>query len=577
MLFGPVFSLEMVTSARRLRYLAARLLYVLVLFAFLVMGYSEFYWTQADARAVSRFVGEFFVLFSVLQLLVVVALTPAMVAGTISQEHERRTLEYLLASQLTNSEIVLGKLTARLLHVGLVLMAGVPILFLVSLMGGIPPRHIVLAGIVTLFTLVAIGSMSMAVSVWSRRTRDGVIKAYIILLALLIVPWIVWGVTQGSGHWALDWLNWGAGVLADFGPFTLIGKMGSAEMMGTQPALGSIVWPVVAGYGGFSLVAILASIASVRRVYLSAAGKGSRRRRWSFRLWRPKLAARPMIWKELFAERAMMRLGWLANGALWLLFGVIIWWTVVAYIDSIKFNAPSSGFGLFAVGMGDFVSCIGVLMCTARAATAITAERERDCWVSLISTPLSAAEIINGKILGNLYAVRSLGWLLAFIWGLAIIREPSFVLVIPFLIASFLVTALFGSCLGMVMSLATNHSLRALAGAISVLFIVSGGYLMCCMSVVGVIVQVFKIQFVDELFSVICAPVIPFLLFIPGPLWEGFHSHTVTHGAGAMLSAYLLGMTGYALAAAGLWAICVYDFDRLNGRPKERKAASATA
>src|SRR5262249_22152115 len=122
MLFGPIFSIEMVTSARRTRYLAARLTYALILLAVLLMGYSGFYWSQTDARGISRFVGEFFVVFSALQLLVVVALTPAMVAGTISQEHERRTLDYLLASQLTNSEIVLGKLAARLLHVGLVLI-----------------------------------------------------------------------------------------------------------------------------------------------------------------------------------------------------------------------------------------------------------------------------------------------------------------------------------------------------------------------------------------------------------------------------------------------------------------------
>ena len=73
-------------------------------------------------------------------------------------------------------------------------------------------------------------------------------------------------------------------------------------------------------------------------VYLQAAGKGERRRkqgrRW--RLWRPGLNARPMIWKELFAERAMLRLGWLGNSALALLVLLIMGSTLMVYVGSAK-------------------------------------------------------------------------------------------------------------------------------------------------------------------------------------------------------------------------------------------------
>ena len=42
---------------------------------------------------------------------------PALVAGIISDEYQRKTLHYLLASRLSSAEIVLGKLGARMVHV----------------------------------------------------------------------------------------------------------------------------------------------------------------------------------------------------------------------------------------------------------------------------------------------------------------------------------------------------------------------------------------------------------------------------------------------------------------------------
>ena len=44
-------------------------------------------------------------------------LTPALVAGVIADEKQRKTLHYLMASRLNSAEIVLGKLLVRMLYV----------------------------------------------------------------------------------------------------------------------------------------------------------------------------------------------------------------------------------------------------------------------------------------------------------------------------------------------------------------------------------------------------------------------------------------------------------------------------
>ena len=66
----------------------------------------------------------------------VLVLTPAIVAGVIADEKQRKTLQYLMVSRLNSAEIVLGKLFARLLHIGVFLAIGLPVMSLTSLFGG---------------------------------------------------------------------------------------------------------------------------------------------------------------------------------------------------------------------------------------------------------------------------------------------------------------------------------------------------------------------------------------------------------------------------------------------------------
>ena len=145
MLPGPIFNVELLTSARRARYFVIRAMYAAVLLIALGLVYQSYesllFWRGGDdIHAVAELSAAFFGVFAVLQLLAVMVLGPAMVAGTIATERERRTIEYLFASSLSNAEIVLGKLAARLVHVVYLVLAGVPILALMMLLGGIAPE-----------------------------------------------------------------------------------------------------------------------------------------------------------------------------------------------------------------------------------------------------------------------------------------------------------------------------------------------------------------------------------------------------------------------------------------------------
>ena len=113
MLPGPVFQVELVTTSRRRGYYAFRFVYGLVLLS--IVGQNYLAW---DAQVRSQFVGPqistfalwTFGSFALVQMLAILALTPALVAGTIANEKQRKTLHYLLASRLTGAEVVLDAL-----------------------------------------------------------------------------------------------------------------------------------------------------------------------------------------------------------------------------------------------------------------------------------------------------------------------------------------------------------------------------------------------------------------------------------------------------------------------------------
>jgi ABC-type transport system involved in multi-copper enzyme maturation permease subunit len=70
------------------------------------------------------------------QVAFVLALVPALVAGAVAEERSRRSLDSLLVSPLSGLEIVIQKLAAKLLRLGLLLAVSLPIVCMLAMLGG---------------------------------------------------------------------------------------------------------------------------------------------------------------------------------------------------------------------------------------------------------------------------------------------------------------------------------------------------------------------------------------------------------------------------------------------------------
>src|SRR5947207_9295782 len=77
---------------------------------------------------------------SYLQLGLVALLAPIFTAGAITQEKDSQTYDILLATPLTNGQIVLGSLLSRLFFIVALLVSGIPIFSLTPIFGGVAIR-----------------------------------------------------------------------------------------------------------------------------------------------------------------------------------------------------------------------------------------------------------------------------------------------------------------------------------------------------------------------------------------------------------------------------------------------------
>jgi ABC-type transport system involved in multi-copper enzyme maturation permease subunit len=109
---------------------------------------------------------------AIAQEILVLALTPILVAGCITGEKQRKTLQYLMTSRLTSAEIVLGKLMAPVLYLTTLLAVSMPILSLLVLLGGIDPRLVLLTCGGSCSTAWFLAALSTWVSTIARRPRD---------------------------------------------------------------------------------------------------------------------------------------------------------------------------------------------------------------------------------------------------------------------------------------------------------------------------------------------------------------------------------------------------------------------
>jgi ABC-type transport system involved in multi-copper enzyme maturation permease subunit len=512
---------DLIRTARSGRHTMLRSVYVAVLLAVLLQlygvwlyGHNKSSWDIWDARSlpgheIADFAATYFYVFTALQLLVVLLLTPPYVAGAIAEERERGTLEALFATHLRNDQIVLGLLLSRLARLGMIVLAGLPILSVLQFLGGIDPNLVLAVFVVTGMSALSLSCLAMLFSIYAGKARRAILQTELIAVGYLFLSTLLEIVTTFAGAFGR-----GAALTATVIPAFHVGQHFDCsgytlgEILGwpglanpivmsyrlygraaTSTQIGSIIWDVLATYctthGVIAFTCILWAVLRLRAVALRdlspSAGQMTGRRRVSHlrRWWHRVLSDQPLLWKGLVIDARSHR-RWVASLALGVPLAALFWPPIHVACGYGRLLPAAGNQDGFAWLMNDWcriatsvIACIMLMVVAMRSAGSISLERERQTLDSLFATPLRNRTILLGKWLGSfLYVPR--WWLcLGTVWLLGIATRALHPAAVPCLMLVWLAQAAFVSALGVWFSAVSPSTRRAVLAtvAMTVIFV----------------------------------------------------------------------------------------------------------
>ena len=401
---GPVFAFESLAAARRWQTYALRSIYVALLLAGLTLTWGPSNRTIHSLAEAAR-IGQT-LLYTVIgvQLAVVLLAAPAATAGAICVDKARGTLHHAFVTDLTDREIVLGKLGARLAPVLSLLAIGLPVLALGSFLGGIDLEAALGAELVTAGTAILCCSLAFLASVWARKPHQALLFSYTLVgIWVGFLPLLSVVYRLGPPRTVSDWILY------------LSNPIACAFAQGIMPVGSGAMREQVS----FVLIALLISFAltglaswRLRPTVLAQASR-PRKREQADALARlvdyipgPSLDSNPVLWREWHRKRPSRWTGrfWTAHAIVSTLASLYI---LAGYYVRSQFLIRSD-MHTIAARVNAWEVSIGLLLLSVSAATSLAEERDRGSLDVIMTTPLTTREIVWGKWWGTFAMVPRL-------------------------------------------------------------------------------------------------------------------------------------------------------------------------
>jgi ABC-type transport system involved in multi-copper enzyme maturation permease subunit len=405
---APVFFSECALLARRWQLYAGRATFLVALLASLTVVWLFTVAPEPAPVNLSELagVGESF-LFALVgsQLGLVLLAAPAYTAGAICIDKARGNLAVLLITDLSAFEIVLGKLGSRLLPILGLVVAGLPVLALATLLGGIDPVAVFGSFQVTFGVAVVGCALALVLSVWGKKPYEVLLVTYLMwAMQLLVLPGVSW--CMGA---APVWLEKSNPFWLAFAPYLHDG--------GADPEDYAIFLATC-----LSLSALLTALAAMTLRCAAARELGRNRQRggalsWcqvrselfgselveffrilrmSVRLALPSLDFNPVLWREC---RRLQPSRWVR--AVWISYALL---SLIACVVALAAWDTAGGNELAAL-VTTFQYSIGLLFVSVSSVTSLYEDRIGGSLDLLLTTPLSTSSIVRAKWWGTYRSV----------------------------------------------------------------------------------------------------------------------------------------------------------------------------
>ncbi len=182
MRLNPIFLKDEITSARRF---TLPVLVTLVNGSLSMLVLMNLFYISRSARVTGEISYVSFLriyyIAAVAEILLVLLITPALTATSVSGERERKTLGLLLTTQLDPWDIVIGKLLGALSTLLLLVFTSAPILATVYIYGGITWYQLSVFFLFLLTSSVFCSSIGIMVSSFFTTTAAATAVAYVMI------------------------------------------------------------------------------------------------------------------------------------------------------------------------------------------------------------------------------------------------------------------------------------------------------------------------------------------------------------------------------------------------------------
>lgn len=600
-MLGPIFNREILTIPRNQKFFISRAGYGTILLVLIWTGWQIMIgWrTVHEVGILARFEQILFRALVLTQLVMMLFFAPIASATSVAHEKDRRTFLLLLMTDLTNWEIILGKLGASLLLITVLLAGGLPVLAISLFFGGISPSQLIQIELVTLATGIVSGSVGVIVANWRDRTFQS--------LALTVLS-IVLGLALVEGiSSVIPILIDGNPVAGLLNPFRVIGTIlestGNAILSTTSASflVASVVFATI--INGASIVMLrrwnpgrnepreqreapnaeelievsdptlvtdqssmltheqgtdTTGLAVPRRTHKRVTSGGRPYRKpWD----------NPILWREL-ATRAygtkplMIKAAYLVALAI---FVAYIYTGAAAATDPWRVTRAMLPLGI-----------LSLLLVNAQGVTSLTSERDAGALDLLLVTELTPQQFIYGKLYGVLYNTKEmilapilLTWALVFSGRMG--TESG-----VFITIDYLLFVHFAAMLGIHAAVTYTNSRTAVANSLGTMFFLMIGILFCAYLII-LSNREFGRQLLSFLIFLGAGSVALFgslgarnpsralaLVSILTPFWTFYCIISLINGDTAAAFLVSVGIYGFALLA--MLVPAVSDFDIALGR-----------
>lgn len=600
-MLGPIFHREILTIPRNQKFFISRAGYGTILLVLIWTGWQIMIgWrTVHEVGILARFEQILFRALVLTQLVMMLFFAPIASATSVAHEKDRRTFILLIMTDLTNWEIILGKLGASLLLITVLLAGGLPVLALSLLFGGISPSQLIQIELVTLATGIVSGSVGVIVANWRDRTFQS--------LALTVLS-IVLGLAMIEGlSFVVPIEIQGTAIAGFINPFRVISSIleSTGNAILTANSVGFLVasFVVAAILNGASIVMLrrwnpgrnepreqreapnaeeLIEVNEPDQIGITQAQTNGQTVDASTGLAVPRRTHKrvtgqerpyrkpwdnPILWREL-ATRAYGTKPLMIKAAYLVALAVF-----VAFI----YTGPDTESDPWRVTQAMLpLGILSLLLINAQGVTSLTSERDAGTLDLLLVTELSPQQFIYGKLYGVLYNAKEmilapllLTWALVFSGR---IGSESAV----FITIDYLLFVHFAAMLGIHAAITYTNSRTAVANSLGTMFFLMIGILFCAYLII-LSNREFGRQLLSFLIFLGAGSVALFgslgarnpsralaLVSILTPFWTFYCIISLINGDTAAAFLVSIGIYGFALLA--MLVPAVSDFDIALGR-----------